>query len=183
MAALASRHDEFLSFGARLFALSADNPHQNAHVAENLALPFPILSDPTRALAITPLGFADEDDPRRISLPGTVVLAPGGDEVWRHTGSDYADRPDEDTILAEVEKLDLDSTTQDRPEVGQPIPGKKAMPFEGLPHYFRGAKFAVLALRRRHRHVSEEFKEDTKRYVAQVERYLEALSAVKERKA
>ncbi len=58
-----------------------------------------------------------------------------------------------------------------------------SVPIEGLPHYLRGAKFAVLALRARHRSVDEEFKDDTKVYVQRVERYLEALTAVEKRKA
>lgn len=176
-------HQEFLDHGARVFALSSDSPEQNAAVMEKLALTFPILSDPERDRAITPLGFADENDPRLISRPGVVVLAPGGEEVWRHTGRDYADRPHEDILLAEVSKLDLSPTTQDLPAIGEAVPGEMAIPIEGLPHYLRGAKFAVLALRGRHRSVGVEFKDDTKSYVQRVERYLEALTAVEERKA
>lgn len=56
------------------------------------------------------------------------------------------------------------------------------MPYEGLAHYFRGAKFAALALRSRYRDLSEELADDTKRYVQMVERYLEALPAVEERR-
>jgi hypothetical protein len=66
--------------------------------------------------------------------------------------------------------------------VGEAVPGEKALPLEGLSHYFRGAKFAVLAMRRRHRSISEEFSDDAKSYVARMERYLEALSAVELRK-
>ena len=56
------------------------------------------------------------------------------------------------------------------------------MSYEGLPHYFRGAKFAVLAVRGRYRDLSDAFAEETKRYVQMVERYLEALPAVEERR-
>ncbi len=150
---------------------------------EKLALPFPILSDPDRDRAVTPLGFADERDPRLISRPGVVIVAPGGEEVWRHTGRDYADRPHEDLLLSEVSKLGVDPTTQASPDVGEAVHGETAMPPEDLPHYLRGAKFAALALRSRHRSISEEFKDDAKEYVARMERYLEALSAVEERKA
>lgn len=176
-------HQEFLDHGARVFGLSSDSPEQNAAVMEKLALTFPILSDPERDRAITPLGFADENDPRLISRPGVVILGPGGEEVWRHTGRDYADRPHEDILLAEVSKLDLSPTTQGLPVIGEAVPGEKAMPIEGLPPYLRGAKFAVLALRGRHRSLDDEFKDDTKVYVQRVERYLEALSGVEERRA
>jgi hypothetical protein len=79
---MAERHDEFLELGARVFALSADTVAQNTAVVEKLALPFPILSDPDRTRAITPLGFADDDDPRQISKPGTMIIAPGGEVVY-----------------------------------------------------------------------------------------------------
>ena len=166
-----------------MFALSIDSPQQNAAVMEKLTLPFPILSDPDRDRAVTPMGFADEKDPRLISRPGMVIVAPGGEGVWRHTGRDYADRPHEDLLLAEVAKLDLDPTTQDRPVVGPAVHGEKAIPLEALAHYFRGAKFAALALRSRHRSISDEFRADTKEYVTRVERYLQALSAVEDRRA
>ena len=155
----------------------------NTAVVQKLALPFPILSDPDRSRAVTPLGFADENDPRLISLPGTVIVAPGGEIVFSVTGRDYADRPDEDLLLEQIAILGLDATTQEAPELGPAEAGEKAMPYEGLPHYFRGAKFATMALRGRHRESGEEFRDDTKKYVQMVERYLEALPAVEERRA
>lgn len=183
MAALAVRLPDFLAAGARLYAVSVDLPRANSAVMEALALPFPILSDPDRNRAITPLGFADEKDPRLISKPGVVVIAPDGNEVWRHKGRDYADRPHEDQILAEVSKLGLTPTSQVPPILGEPVSGPHAMPVGGLRFYLRGAKFAALALRSRHRSISEAFKDDAKEFVARCDRYLEALSAVEERTA
>lgn len=183
MAAIAARHDEYLGFGGRVFALTTDGPHQNSWVMKQLALPFPILSDPSRDRAITPVGFADENDPRQISRPGTIILAPGGEEVWRHAGRDYADRPHEDQVLAALSDLDLEPTTQEVPALGHAEKGGKSTSLEALMPYMRGAKFAALALRSRHRHVSDEFKDDAKEYVARTERYMEALSAVGDRRA
>jgi len=180
---MAKRHDEFLERGGRIYGISVDTAPMNAAVVEKLALPFPILSDPDRSRAITPLGFADEGDPRRISRPGTVILDRGGEIVFSVTGRDYADRPKEDLLLDHLGKLGLGPVTQDPPEIGEMAPGEKAMSYEGLPHYFRGAKFAVMALRGRHRELGDEFGEDTKEYVQMVERYLEALTAVEQRRA
>ena len=154
----------------------------NAAVAEKLALPFPFLADPGRDQAVTPLGFADEKDPRQISRPGTVIISPDAEIVFSVIGRDYADRPDEDMLLAEVEKLGLGPTTQDRPEIGTPEAGPKAMPLDDLGPYFRGAKFAVLAARSRYRDVGEEFRDDLKGWVQMVDRYLEALTAVEDRR-
>lgn len=165
MAALADRHDEFLAAGARLYAISSDSPAQNSAVMEELALPFPILSDETRQEAIEPLGFADEKDPRQIAKTGVVVLSPDGIEVFRYSGSEYADRPHEDRLLAAVEELDLEPTAQPAPAIGVGEPGARAMKLDTLPHYLRGAKFGVLAIRSRHREISEEFRDDAKAYV------------------
>lgn len=179
---MAQRHDEFLARGARVYGLSADTPPMNTAVVEKLALPFPVLSDPDRSQAVTPLGFADEKDPRQISRPGTLIVDPDGEIVFSITGRDYADRPDEDTLLEALDGLGLPATSQSPPEREESQPGEKAMPYEGLAHYFRGAKFAALALRSRYRDLSEELADDTKRYVQMVERYLEALPAVEERR-
>jgi len=179
---MAQRHDEFLSRGGRVYALSADTAPMNAAIVEKLALPFPVLSDPNRTEAITPLGFADEKDPRQISRPGTLIVDPNGEIVFSVTGRDYADRPDEDDLLEALDSLELPPTTQTPPELAEVRPGEKAMSYEGLPHYFRGAKFAVLAVRGRYRDLSDEFADETKRYVQMVERYLEALPAVEERR-
>jgi hypothetical protein len=180
---MAQRHDEFLAGGGRVFALSVDSPGQNAAVMDKLALPFPILSDPERDQAVTPLGFADEGDPRQISRPGVVIISPDGEVVSRFVGKDYADRPNEDVVLEELGSMGLDPITQDLAEHGPVEPGEKAIPYEGLAFYFNGAKFATLALRRRYRDISDEFKDGTKEYVAMVERYQAALSAVAARKA
>ena len=180
---MAARHGEFLEAGARVYALSTDNPGQNSAVMEKLALTFPLLSDETKENAVRPLGFDDEADPRQLSKPGSVIISPEGEVVSRFVGEDFADRPDEDDILAELRGLGLSAATQEEPAIGAPEPGPKAMPYEGLRFYFSGAKFATMALRRRHRHVSDHFKDDTKEYVAMVERYMAALLSVRERKA
>jgi hypothetical protein len=179
---MAQRHGEFLARGARVYALSADTAPMNTAIVEKLALPFPVLSDPDRTQAIMPLGFADEKDPRQISRPGTLIIDTDGEIVFSVTGRDYADRPNEDALLQALDGLGLSATSQTPPEMGESKAGEKAMAYEGLPHYFRAAKFAVLALRSRHRELGEEFADDAKRYVQMVERYLEALPAVEERR-
>ncbi len=183
MAVTAQRQDDFLAAGGRVYGLSADSPGQNSAVMEKLGLSFPIFSDVSKAAAIRPLGFDDEKDPRKISLPGVVIVSPAGEIAYRYVGRDYADRPDEDVLLDHLDELGLPSTTQAKVSPGSPDPGPTAISLEGLPHYLRGAKFAALALRRRHREVSDDFKDDAKKYAMLVDRYLEALSAVGERKA
>lgn len=180
---MADRQDEFLASGGRVFGLSADSPGQNAAVMEKLALPYPLLSDEGKDEAVRPLGFDDEDDPRQISKPGVVIITPEGEVAYRFVGRDYADRPHEDEVLDALAELRLPATTQAQAEIGPIEPGEKAMPGEGLKYYFSGAKFATLALRRRHRELGSEFKDDTKAYIGMVERYIEALRSVEQRRA
>lgn len=183
MAAIATRHREFLAAGARVFAITADSPSQNSFVMTDLALPFPLLSDPDRANAITPLGFADEKDPRLISRPGTIVVAPGGDECWRYLGRDYADRPHEDLLLEKVRELGLRPITQDAPVVGEPERGPSSTSTKALPTYFRGSKFAVLAFRGRYRSFGDAYRDDAKSHIQMTERYMEAIADAVERRA
>lgn len=166
-----------------MFAISADTVPMNAAVVEKLALPFPILSDADREAVITPLGFADEKDPREIARPGVALISPDAEVVYSFLGRDYADRPVEDVLLEKLGELGLDPTSQAAPELGEIQPGEKAMPYRGLGPYFRGAKFAGLAIRSRHRNLGNDFGDDLKSYVEMVDRYLEALPGVEDRKA
>lgn len=179
---MAERKSEFNAKGARVYALSSDSPGQNSAVMDKLVLPFVILSDEGRDQAVIPFGFEDENDPRQISKPGVVVITPDGEIAFRYVGRDYADRPNEDDLLADLEKLGLSAVDQPEDPVGVLEPGETAIPGEGLKYYFSGAKFANLALRRRHRDLGDVFQDDTKAYVQMIERYLDALSAVEARK-
>lgn len=179
---MATRHEEFLARGGRVVGISADPVPANAAMVDKLALPFPILSDPDRDKAITPLGFADEKDAREIARTGALIISPDGEVAMSLLGRDYADRPEEEELLDRLASLDLPPTTQAAPAVGEIEPGERAMPLEALPPYFRGAKFASLAIRGRHRDLGDEFAADTKRYVEMVDRYLDALTVVKQRR-
>lgn len=158
--------------------MSVDSPSQNAAMVEKLSLPFPFLSDPDRTAVIGRFELADPVDRRNIAVPAVVVLAPGGGEVYRYTGRDFADRPVEDEVVAAVGVLGLPPTSQALPEVIDPQPGPEAMPLHGLPFYFRGARFAAVALARRFPEIGEE----AGRYIAQMDRYREAAEELKTRR-
>ncbi len=172
---MATRHVEYTSAGAIVAAVVVDTPAQNAAMVEKLKLPFPILSDPDRSGAITPYGVADERDPRQIAVPTTVVIGPEGDEVWRKKSFDFAERPTEDEVVEVVRSLRLPPTSQAPTPPQDAEPGPKAMPFESLTAYFRGAKFAAIAMGRRF----AEAKENSKTYAAQMDRYIEAVHEIR----
>jgi hypothetical protein len=168
---LAIRHPEFTDAGGRIVGISIDSPEQNAAMVEKLGLPFPLLSDPDRSQAIVPYGVADPKDDRNIALPTVVLVAPGGEEQARFSARDFADRPPEDDVLAALGSLGLPPAVQPPPEPGAARPGPNAIPLEQLLPYYRGARFAVIAMSRRH----PDTKEEADRYVAQLDRYTEAV--------
>ena len=169
------RHQEFLEAGVRLYAVSIDSSERNAAMVEKLSLPFPILSDPDRSKAIFPLGVADEKDDRQISRPALIVVTTDRQESFRFVSRDFAERMPEDEVVSAIRQLKLPSTTQDPPLIGSAEPGPRSLPPTGLRIYFRGARFAAQAMGLRHGHHAEEIKEDSKAYVAEMDRFTEAL--------
>jgi hypothetical protein len=115
-------------------------------MVEKLNLPYPMLSDPDRSLAIGPYGLANDSDPRKLAIPATIVIDPDGNEVLRLVSRDYADRPFEDEALAMLRGLDLAPLSPLVLNPGTAAPGPRSMPFGELRTYFRGAKFGALAL-------------------------------------
>lgn len=142
---------------------------------QKLRLPFPLLSDPDRTAVIEPYGLADPKDPRSLALPAMVLIGPDGEERWRFVSRDFADRLPEDEVLEQASTLGLASTTQPPPTLGALRPGPRAMPIEDLHPYFRGARFAALAMGLRHGHYDDSIKNDSKAYVAEMDRYMEAV--------
>lgn len=181
MASLADRHQEILAAGFRTAAIDIDSPSRHAAMVEKLKLPFPMLSDPDRSKAIIPYGLADDRDPRRVALPALVAAAPGGEEVYRFVARDFADRLPEDHVLEVLSARGLASTSQPPPTPGHSEPGPRAMPLRAMVPYFRGAQYASLSLGMRHGHLGDEFRDDAKAFVATMERYVEAVRAIRDR--
>lgn len=144
-------------------------------MVDKLRLPFPFLSDPDRTAAIEPFGVADPKDERNIARPALILITPAGEVTWRFVSRDFADRLPEEEVLAEARSLGLEPTRQDPPRPGDPAPGPKALAVDYLPGYFRGARFAALAMGRRHGHHDPSIADDSKAYVAQMDRFTEAI--------
>ena len=175
------RHQQFLDAGVRTFAISVDIPERNAAMVEKLSLPFPYLSDPDRSRAISPFGVADEKDERHIARPAVVVVTPQSEEAFRFVSRDYADRVPEDEVLAVVQRLNLPAASQPPPERGEPSPSSRSLSPSNLRIYFRGARFAAQTMGLRHAHYAEEIKVDSKAYVAEMDRFVEALNWLREK--
>ena len=149
---------------------------------EKLDLPFPMLSDPDRSVAVAPFGVVDEHDARNLARPSMFLIDTEGEERFRFVSRDFADRYPEDDVLAEAEALGLPATTAEPLNQGTPEPGPSAMPFEGLFFYMRGARFAAQAMGLRHKDLGESIKEDSKAYVAMMDRMMEHVKALHKRR-
>ncbi len=172
-----------MAAGVRVVAIDIDSPEQHAAMIEKLSLPFPMLSDPDRSKAIGPFRLSNPTDERNIAIPALVLLDREGSERWRFVSRDFADRLPEDDVIAAARELGLPPTSQGPPERGDPRPGPRAMPFEGMSFYFRGARFAAQVMGLRHAHLGESVKEDSKAYVAEMDRFNEAIAALKKRRS
>lgn len=79
------------------------------------------------------------------------MLSTAGEEIVRHVGIDYADRPDEEDVLEAVRRLGLPA--RPAPEGvhahAEPRPSERAFPRENLLPYFRGVRSGADALVRR----------------------------------
>jgi len=179
---LAARYESFLSAGVRLAAIDVDSPAQHAAMVSKLDLPFAYLSDSDRAGAIQPFGLSNPDDPRNLAYPALVLLDPEGAEVWRWVSRDFADRMPEDDVVEVVGGYGWAPVAGEAIEIGLAEPGPRAMPFEGLSFYLRGARFAALAMGLRHGHHDPSIKADSKEYVAEMDRFLADYAALKERR-
>ncbi len=158
-----------------------DAPGQHAAMVQKLRLPFPYLSDPDRTGAIEPYGVVDQKDPRDISRPAMILVGPEGEEVWRFVSRDFADRLPEDEVLGVAGARGWAPADQDPPAAGTPEPGPKALDVGFLVPYFRGARFAALAMGLRHGHLDDSVKEDSKAYVAELDRYFDAVKHLLDR--
>ena len=144
-------------------------------MVKKLSLPFPYLSDPDRSQAIVPCGVADEKDDRLLSRPALIGVTPDRDEAFRFVSRDFAERMPEEEVVASLRVLNLPPTTQERPLIGPTEAGPRSLSLPELRIYLRGARFAALAMGLRHGHHSPEIKEDSKAYIAEMDRFTEAI--------
>ena len=169
---MANRYHEFLQAGTHIVGVSVDSPARNAALIEKLHLPFEMLSDPDGEGLLKALAVWHPDTARGdIARPAVFVIHPDGGEHFRQVSRDFADRITEDELLAHVSGLGLPPTGQPTLDHVDPQPGDDAMPVRALLPYARGAKFAAKAMGLRHPAAAE----DSKRYVAQMDRYMEAV--------
>jgi hypothetical protein len=144
---------------------------------DKLRLPFPMLTDEDRSAVIGPWDLANPTDKRNLALPAVSIVTPEGDEAFRWVSQEFAFRIPEDEVVAVLSGLGLPATTQDPPELGTLEPGRFAMPIRAMEPYFRGARFAAVALGTRNPNIQG----DVEFFTDQMDRYRHAVRDLKAR--
>jgi hypothetical protein len=174
---MAREYDAYLGRGATVAAVVTDAPGQNAAMAEKLALPFPVLSDPDGRRAIKPFGVWDEAS--AMAKPAIVVLAPDGGEAYRYVGVDFVDRPSDDDVLEALGALGLPLVEQPMEMVSHlfPAPGPRAVRLSELAIYLRGVRFAMTVMAERFRDAYD--RAEAERTAAMAERFMASIAATR----
>ncbi len=144
-------------------------------MVEKLKLPFPLLSDPNGQQAIKPYDVWHEGE--GYARPAVVIVSPEGEEMFRQVGGEFSDRLSEPELVDKVRELQrgrqlgTGSVKQPPPhDLVQPDPGEGAFPASAMAPYFKGARFAAIAMTMR----APEAKEAADSLRAEAERYQEA---------
>ena len=156
LASYARKFEEFERRGAQIAGISVDPPANNARMVGKLLLPFPLLSDPEGELARM-FGLWNAKD--GVAVPSVVVVDQSGEVRYLYSGTDVADRPGDEEVLAALDGLDsgierltggpefqVGAAQASESSVRQ---GRRAMEFEQLISYYRGVYFTTEILEER----------------------------------
>jgi peroxiredoxin len=92
--------------GGRMVTISADKVSDSKRVADRLSLPFDVLSDnDLKTIRAYGLFFHEPHMNLDTTLPAHFLIDKGGVIRWRFISPRSNDRPDPDTVIAEIEKL------------------------------------------------------------------------------
>jgi peroxiredoxin len=185
LASYARKIEEFEKRGAQIAGISVDPPFNNASMVGKLLLPFPLLSDPEGELARL-YGLWNEEE--GVAVPSVVIVDQSGEVRYLYSGTDVADRPRDEEVLAALDGLDSGIkrlTGGPAFQVGATQAGessirpeRRAMEFEQLIPYYRGVYFTTEILKERFRgwgHAGKQAFEELLEFQQMVRSYIEAL--------
>jgi hypothetical protein len=127
-------------------------------MVEKLNLPFPLLSDP-RGDLIKRLGLWNEEE--GVSQPAIVALDKSGTVQYLYSGgTDFADRPQEESLLYILDRLGSDGEeySEDEPEIeisaeeaeNETVrPDRPPMTLEQLQPHYLGVYFATVSMKQK----------------------------------
>ena len=101
--------DDYSKFTAQhtaLAAISVDTIEDSAHFTQEWRFPFPLLSD-TRLQVIDAYGLRNPNghDGKDISHPAVIIIDSGKRVRYKYVGKTPMDRPADDEILFEIQKI------------------------------------------------------------------------------
>jgi len=102
LASLAADYDKFRAVDAEIIAISVDNKDKSRELVDKLKLPFPVLSD-TEHRVIDAYDLFNPDG--KIAKPAVLVIDKKGVVRWTFFDENYRVRALNDSILAELLKL------------------------------------------------------------------------------
>ena len=185
LASYARRFEEFEKRGAQIAGISVDPPPSNARMVGKLLLPFPLLCDPEGELArLYGLWNAEEG----VAVPSVVVVDQQGEVRYLYSGSDIADRPEDEELFAVLDELDsrIERLTGG-PELqvggaqareSSVRPDRRPMELDQITSYYRGVFFTTKILKERFEGLSQPVEnalEELDSFDQMVRSYIEAL--------
>ena len=127
---------------------SVDPPAAQLAMDRTWHLPFRWLSDPDGSRLAEPLDAWNAEERGGLFHPLVLLIAPDGTRLVEHRSRDFADRDDDEDVLAALRELGLPSRPEPapwQPDV-TPEPTANAFRTEAYGPYFRGIRFASRAL-------------------------------------
>ena len=95
-----SNYAQFTARRAEILALAYQDTARAQTMAQIIGASFPILSDPTHAVADAYGVFNLLND--GVDTPSVFIVDPAGRIVWSHIGKDASDRPNSAEVLAHL---------------------------------------------------------------------------------
>lgn len=147
---LASQSDRIHAAGGEVIAISVDPPERQAAMFRRWPTPHvTYVSDPGGDRHLGAMGMYDPHERGGIALPGLFVIDPDGAIVAEYRGHDFADRRNDDDLIAALERLGLGAID---PPGGGPIDDAVDVDQRGaftpamFGAYFRGNRSAARAI-------------------------------------
>ncbi len=163
-------------------------------MVEKLGLPFPLLSDAKGELSKL---YDLWNDREGVAVPAILVLDRSGTVRYLYKGSDFADRPVDETIFEALDGISEENTgvdsdlppevslSADEAEASTVRPQRPAMPLEQLVPYYRGVYFTTVALKKRFDGMEpggREAFDEVDRYQRLTRGYMEAVQETRKQK-
>jgi len=159
--------------GVEIVAISVDPPERALAMRGRWNLPIAIHSDPGGERFLEPLGLWNPEEREGLAIPALLVISSDGEEHFRVTSRDFADRIHDEDALGALEALGWSGISPEPPPaVEAPDPELKGVFTPRLFNpYFRGNFYAAVAIGRRVK--DEDARRESKAHRLMAQSFLE----------